>query len=228
MCFLFPRWLWKTKEDQLIETFTDGLNELDESTAIRTHVLIGYLKGPDNGHDLYFIWYYLSELLNFNITAVNIFVIDYMLGGAFLSYGVDVLAGLSMENVLPRMTKCQFLAYGRYGGLFQYDAICLLPVNELYQNLHLLMWFWLTSLAFLSAFSFISTSVLILSPQSKVTEMEYIVGFKLHPRIENFINQISFGDFFVLHLIHKNVHFTVFLKILDDLAGIQDTEDDVV
>lgn len=59
----------------------------------------------------------------------NIFLMDKFLGGAFLTYGIEVLKYSSMNQwdradpmikIFPRMTKCRYQLYGPSGTVSNY------------------------------------------------------------------------------------------------------------
>lgn len=84
------------------------------------------------------------------------YLIDSFLGGAFSTYGVDVLRYTEMDQetrvdpmiaVFPRMTKCTFHRYGSSGDVQKHDALCILPLNIVNEKIYIFLWFWFVMLA---------------------------------------------------------------------------------
>lgn len=102
----------------------------------------------------------------------NIFLMDKFLGGAFLTYGIEVLKYSSMNQwdradpmikIFPRMTKCRYQLYGPSGTVSNYgnsrkwtfepsatnfwftDLLCILPLNVLNEKVYIFLW-WVLNL----------------------------------------------------------------------------------
>lgn len=77
------------------------------------------------------------------------FFIDTFLGGAFLTYGIEVIkfAQQNQENrtdpmviVFPRVTKCTFHKFGPSGSIQRHDALCVLALNILNEKIYIFLW----------------------------------------------------------------------------------------
>lgn len=80
---------------------------------------------------------------------MNMFLIDAFLGGAFFTYGTDVIKFSSMDQenrtdpmvaVFPRLTKCTFHKYGSSGSIQKHDALCVLALNILNEKIYIFLW----------------------------------------------------------------------------------------
>nr|CAD7611152.1 unnamed protein product [Timema genevievae] len=126
--FYVPHWIWKNCEQGKIKMISDGIrgsaswNESDR--CVRKHKLVQYLVDSLHMHNVYAAIYFFCEALNFANAVGNIYLIDKFLGGAFLTYGTDVVKfnGMDQMNrtdpmiiVFPRMTKCNFYMSGPSG-----------------------------------------------------------------------------------------------------------------
>lgn len=103
----------------------------------------------------------------------NIFFIDTFLGGAFLSYGTDVIKFSNMNQedrsdpmieVFPRVTKCTFHKFGASGTIQKLDALCVLALNILNEKIYIFLWFWLIILAVLSGMAVLYSMAVVLMP----------------------------------------------------------------
>lgn len=108
----------------------------------------------------------------------NIFFIDTFLGGAFLSYGTDVLKFSNMNQeqrtdpmveVFPRVTKCTFHKFGASGTIQKFDALCVLALNILNEKIYIFLWFWFIILAVLSGVALLYSMAVVLLPSTRET-----------------------------------------------------------
>lgn len=106
----------------------------------------------------------------------NIFFVDTFLGGAFLTYGTDVLKFSNMNQdersdpmieVFPRVTKCTFHKFGASGTIQKLDALCVLALNILNEKIYIFLWFWLIVLAVLSALAVLYSMAVVLMPSTR-------------------------------------------------------------
>jgi innexin len=143
ICFYVPRYLWKTWEGGRIKMLVLDLNcpvVNDESKEERKKILLDYFAENLNRHNFYAFRFFICEALNFINVFVQIYFMDYFLGGEFSTYGSDVLSFTEMEpeergdpmsRVFPKVTKCTFHKYGPSGSVQKFDGelkllLCLL------------------------------------------------------------------------------------------------------
>lgn len=79
----------------------------------------------------------------------NIFLIDKFLGGAFMTYGTEVIKFARqnqemrtdpMVAIFPRVTKCTFHKYGPSGTIQRHDTLCVLALNILNEKIYIFLW----------------------------------------------------------------------------------------
>lgn len=128
--FYVPHWIWKNWEDGKIRMISDGMRgvltaSIDERVS-RQRRLIKYIYDSIRTHNTYSAGYFFCEALNFVNVVGNIFFVDKFLGGAFLTYGTEVVkfSNMNQENrsdpmveVFPRVTKCTFHKFGASGSI---------------------------------------------------------------------------------------------------------------
>jgi innexin len=134
ICFYVPRYLWKTWEGGRIKMLVMDLNcpvVNDEAKEDRKKILVDYLVENLNRHNFYAFRFFICEALNFINVFVQIYFMDYFLGGEFTSYGSDVLSYTErepeerddpMSRVFPKVTKCTFHKYGPSGSVQKFDG----------------------------------------------------------------------------------------------------------
>lgn len=142
----------------------------------------------------------------------------------FSGYGATVIAYYRnpldtsiinpMEHIFPKVTKCLFKIYGSSGSIQTRDHMCILPLNIINEKVFIFMWFWLISLAVISGLALIYRFIALTSPCLRA----YIImtQAKLVPKyhIYQIIAKFRAGDWFVLHLIGKNVNCFVFKDLI--------------
>lgn len=151
--FYVPHWIWKNLEDGKMRMITDGLRGMvslpEDYRKDRQNRIIKYLMESLNSHAGYSFAYYLCEALNFINVIVNIFLVDKFLGGAFMTYGTDVIKFSNMDQdtrfdpmieIFPRLTKCTFRKYGPGGSQQSHDTLCVLALNILNEKIYIFLW----------------------------------------------------------------------------------------
>lgn len=103
---------------------------------------------------------------------------DTFLGGAFLTYGTNVVKFSNMNQeqrtdpmiaVFPRLTKCTFHKFGASGTIQKLDALCVLALNILNEKIYIFLWFWFIILAVITAINLIYSMALVLLPSTRET-----------------------------------------------------------
>nr|CAD7268722.1 unnamed protein product [Timema shepardi] len=126
--FYIPHWIWKNWEEGKIRMISEGIrgamiSSKDERKDKQTR-LVQYIIDTMHLHNMYAAGYFLCEALNFVNVIGNIYFIDLFLGGAFMTYGTDVVrfSNMDQENrtdpmvaIFPRLTKCTFYKFGASG-----------------------------------------------------------------------------------------------------------------
>ena len=127
--FLLPRFLWTTfGEGGRLEFLTSGLLELsadEEEDEWRLARLVAGFRRVRGRNTRYAFLFALLELLNFLNVIGQIYLTDYFLHGKFLDYGSRLLAYYDqydvardpMDEIFPKVTKCQFNKHGMGGGI---------------------------------------------------------------------------------------------------------------
>lgn len=116
----------------------------EEAKEERKKILLDYFSENLNRHNFYAFRFFICEALNFVNVFVQIYFMDYFLGGEFSTYGSDVLSFTEMEpeeradpmsRVFPKVTKCTFHKYGPSGSVQKFDG-------EFFDFSHLIVKLW--------------------------------------------------------------------------------------
>lgn len=152
--FYVPHWIWKNLEDGKMRMITDGLRGMviipDDYRKLRQSRIIKYIMASMNSHNGYSFGYFFCEILNFLNVILNIYMVDKFLGGAFLTYGIDVIKFSNMNQesrfdpmieIFPRLTKCTFHKFGPGGSPQTHDTLCVLALNILNEKIYIFLWY---------------------------------------------------------------------------------------
>uniref|UniRef100_A0A069DTP9 Innexin n=1 Tax=Panstrongylus megistus TaxID=65343 RepID=A0A069DTP9_9HEMI len=229
--FYMPHWIWKNWEEGKIRHLTEGLRGgnimMGQEKTARTSRLVQYIVESLHMHNVYATGYYLCELFNFINVIGNIFLIDKFLGGAFMTYGTDVLK-FSRQNhemrtdpmvaIFPRVTKCTFHKYGPSGTIQRHDTLCVLALNILNEKIYIFLWFWLIILGILSGLALLYSTAIVLLPSIREIILIRRFRFGTPAGVSALIRKTQVGDFLLLHFLGQNLNMMVFGELLDELS----------
>ncbi|XP_032793797.2 innexin inx3 [Daphnia magna] len=228
--FYLPHWLWKMNEGGRVRDMTGGSRgtSIGQEGARHDHcaALFSYLVQTMRYHRNLIAAYVTCELLNFANVVGNIYFINRFLNGAFLTYGTRVVQ-LSDEDqedradpmveVFPRMTKCNFHMYGSSGTIQKIDALCLLPLNIANEKIYIFLWFWLIILSVITGLALIYRLAMFMSPTLRLFLIRRLAS-PSKASTETVVWRVPVGDYFLLHMLGKNLEGFLFNRLMDDLA----------
>lgn len=158
---------------------------------------------------------------------MQIYIVDEFLGGAFTTYGLDVLNYVQMNQedrvdpmvrVFPRMTKCSFHRFGASGDVQKYDALCILPLNIINEKIYIVMWFWFVLLAFVTAVWLIFRLLTLTQPNIRYQVLNRRASLTKSKNIIYVLKRIDTGDWFLLSMMCKNMDAQWFRQLMLSLA----------
>ncbi|PSN43851.1 hypothetical protein C0J52_11878 [Blattella germanica] len=235
--FYLPHWLWKNWEDGKIRKISDGLRGSTadtKETKENQQSLVKFILDTMHMHNNYAACYYFCELLNFINVIGNIFFVDEFLGGAFLTYGTDVINYMNQDQenrtdpmivVFPRVTKCHLEYFGVSGTPEFHDFLCVLPVNIFYEKIYIFLWFWFIILSVLTAVRIIYSISIIAFPPIRKFIIERRFKYRAPSNISSILDRSQLGDFLLLHLLGRNMSASMYHNILEGVSdSIHDTK----
>ncbi|VVC26051.1 Innexin [Cinara cedri] len=231
LMFYSPHWIWKILEGRKIGLITEGirgniLGRSEEKMYVK-NLLVKYLICKLNMHNIYAFGYFFCEVLNFVNVIGNIFLIDWFLGGEFLTYGLKVLEFSQMEQenrtdpmvaIFPKMTKCTFHKYGPSGTIQSRDYLCLLAVNNLNEKIYIGLWFWLLILAVFSGLILLYSMALCMMPKFRKLILRRRFKFGSNKLVSKLIDRFQIGDFLVVHFLGQNLDNINFNDVMTELC----------
>lgn len=229
--FYAPHWMWKQWEEGKIRIISEGMRgamiESKPERQAKIERLVQYLVETMHLHNSYAAGYFFCEALNFLNTVGNIFFVDLFLGGAFLTYGTEVLTFSNMNQeqrtdpmieVFPRVTKCTFHKYGPSGTIQKLDALCILALNILNEKIYIFLWFWFIILAIMSGAAMLYSVAIVLMPNCRETVIKKRFKFGTSATVNALIRKTQVGDFLMLHLLGQNMNLMMFNEVLAELC----------
>ncbi|CAG2164365.1 unnamed protein product [Oppiella nova] len=228
--FYAPRYIWKNYEDGKLKVLVQGLGNpiiKDGERGEKIQALTKYLKANLRYHNAYFWYYTACELANMANVIIQMYLVDSFLGGAFSTYGSDVLnhSESDQENrvdpmiqVFPRMTKCTFRQYGSSGDVQKHDALCILPLNIVNEKIYIILWFWFIILAVITGITIVYRLLIIFFPalryltlrsQARLTDAN-------HLRLVMEVSKI--GDWFLLSLLCRNIDGQHYRELIQEFS----------
>ncbi|XP_054161033.1 innexin inx2-like [Oppia nitens] len=238
LCFYITRYLWKKWEKNKIKGLISGLNKviLEKNEKIKTcEGLAKRLVDTRGKYNAYAFRYFICEVLNFLIVILQMVFINWFLGGEFARYGINVLNYIDrdpnlsedpMSRVFPKLTKCTFRQFGPSGDIKRFDNLCLLPHNILNEKVYIVLWFWLYVLVIASGLMVLYRLIIMAFPQSR-----YYLLHKLHHLVQpkhfdTIITHYSYGDWFVLFLLGKNLDCMHYRDVIEEISKRLDNTGD--
>jgi len=154
------------------------------------------------------------------------------LGGEFSTYGLKVLHYTELDPkeredpmavVFPKVSKCSFHKYGVSGTIEVHDALCVLPLNIINEKIYIFLWFWFILLASITTIFLVYRVAIFFGPGIRVAMIQASCGRMGREKIEDLVcaPHLSYtqqiGDFFLLHLISKNVEEVTMKELVEGL-----------
>lgn len=132
-------------------------------------------------------------------------------------FNFDGVGENPFSAVFPKTTKCKYRNYGPSGSLQTYDFLCILPLNVLNEKLYFVLWLWMIIVAILSFLMVLFRLLIVAFPKLRGYLLLVQVRCFDMEQMENIVNSINYGSFFVLYLIGKNCHPFVFKDLVSAL-----------
>ncbi|XP_018574110.1 innexin inx2-like [Anoplophora glabripennis] len=230
--FYLPRYLWKMWEGGrlqfLVKDLTGPVVTPDWNSA-KKETLVKYVLNGKQVHNIYTVRYSFCEFLNFINVVAQIYFMDWFITGHFSVYGIAYATYKMyrltnpMNEVFPKITKCTYFKIGPSGTEVNRDALCILPLNVLNEKFFLVLWYWLFILLVLSFLSLVYRALFLFVPMFRVYLLRAQTRSLDKKKSEIVVNHITYGDFFVLYKIGKNVNPMLYRDLVgaiyDQIAG---------
>ncbi|XP_068631754.1 innexin inx2-like isoform X2 [Battus philenor] len=236
--FYIPHYLWKSWEGGRLRDLTASLSNPIVPISLakeRCEQLVCYFNDLNAyAHNMYALRFAFCEFLNLCNVVGQIFLLDLFLGGSFRNYGTAVAAFTHsprvpadmldfasvnpMDQYFPKLTKCWFRSYGPSGSIQLKDHLCVLPLNVINEKIFLILWFWLVILALMSTLAMLFRVLVFCLPPLRAVMLMGRLRQVNRRSVSKLIKHFTFGDWFVLYLLSKNINQIVYLDLIKELS----------
>lgn len=228
--FYIPHYMWKSWEGRKLKMFTAELTSpviRKECIKEKTEPLIDYLRSTLHSHNSYAYKYFFCELLNLINVLGQICFMNAFIGEDFVYYGIDIImfnreptVGMTdpMERLFPVLTKCRYEMIGPSGTLQNLDGMCTLTQNALNAWIYAFLWFWFYILVITSAFVVICRIVTLVFHSIRLCVSRPSSSVNSGEDINIIFRKLRIGDWFVLHMLQKNVNPLAYKELIWGIA----------
>ena len=224
LAFYLTRLVWKRMEGGLQKKIVDKLfKSLYKKSDLIKHQksLVEYLYRERGEHNKYALKYFICIVINAAHVIVELAFINWFIGGRYWTYGLDEWNGVQpspMRRNFPTVTKCRFYKFGPSGDIQKHDNLCILAINILNEKGYLLLWWWLWILFAISALAVIYDLVVMAFPSSRFYLLANFNRLVPGDAFEIVLDRISYGDWFLLYLLSKNLDPFHYRDVIVQLA----------
>lgn len=227
-----PRLLWKLLEGNKLSTVVMDLKNCammpPEIIELKKKMIAEFFDQYLNFQKKYSYCFICCELFNFiNVTSQILFM-QYFLNNQFLSYGLEILM-LTFQNkyelrqqklneMFPKMSKCIFHKFGSSGSVQTFDALCILPLNNLFEKIYLVLWFWFFLLFVVTLLAVIFRIIFCTSFRFRTYWLATNCQLSSAETIKKIVYNCHSSDIFFINQMSKNIDTLVFKEIIDQLS----------
>ena len=229
--FYIPRIVWQKLEGGKLRSLVKDLDRgLEVEKIEKQKEMLDYLYDNVRTHDYWAYCYFFCELMALMNVILQIFIINKILKGVFLTFGFDVVAFLLKGSddqldpklfAFPMMTKCTFHMFSG-AELDKFDSLCMLPLNVINEKIFLFLWLWFFILVLLTILILICRIVTALSPDVRVFLLHRVSSLVEEETVTKVVRNTNIGDWLLLNLLSKNLDSNTFKELIDGLASKQE------
>lgn len=209
----------------------------DATRKERRLATVQYFDRTKGSHQLYVSKYVFCEALNLANVVLQLYLMNFFLGGQFFDYGMDILRVSElpieervdpMSKVFPKVTKCTFNNYGPSGTVENKDGLCVLAINIINEKIYIFLWFWFLTLC---VWTGVHLFIRILS-MALINFRMYILCNRAkgsqRSDLSIVVRKCAYGDFFLLMQLSKHFDPNVFHEFIIDLRDrLKDKRDEM-
>lgn len=215
-----PRLCWKRwRRESIFELLRPSDDETKKVLQERANDLALYVEKQLRS----LVWFLsarcLCSLAYLALVLMQMFLMDQLLNGAFLTYGIDILyRDEAMELLFPKVTACELQFFSESGAVEKDSTLCVLPLNIFNQKLFVGMWFWFFFLALCSVLKIVFLGIAMSARRFRVFLLRWRCGF-LHDKPAILVaEKVSVPQWYRLFVLSAQVDVDVFQKVVVSLA----------
>ncbi|XP_076062357.1 innexin inx3-like [Oratosquilla oratoria] len=220
--FYLPHAIWQALEGKNLEHLLQGQNGStpDADSTSRKDLIIRYMKITRGFNFVYSLPYLICEILNLVNVILQLVLMDVIARQTFSNYGYQALSLIidskdpDMEDIFPRLMKCTFESIGRSGTIAREDLLCALPQNVLTEKVLIAIWVWFVAVATITVAQVAFKLLLYMSSDMRSGMIECYGKLILSGNVRNTVSDMTYGDFFFLELLARNLDTVTFRDVL--------------
>ncbi|XP_015917289.1 innexin shaking-B-like [Parasteatoda tepidariorum] len=223
--FYVPKLLWVSWEGGTLRLLTTDLKvgRMEErEKEQKIHILADYFSSSWNRYDWYARKYFICQVLCLLNLVVQAFILDELLDQNFFTYGIFSCQYFfyggkfdPMLDVFPRITSCTFYQFASDPtNIEKSSVLCVVALNNMYDKIYLFFWFWFCILFLLTLGSIFLFIMLFFIRPARVNYLCSVYGYDREEDMRTLVREASFGDWFILYQLGKNVDFIVFRDLV--------------
>jgi hypothetical protein len=121
--------------------------------------LASYVKKESLNYKWYGICFFVCEVLNLVNVIIQCLLLDSIMHNEFRTYGYEVIMFLftdsedrtdPMDQMFPKVTKCNIKEYGKTGSPENHDGMCSLNHNVINEIIFVVIYFYLCLLGLIT------------------------------------------------------------------------------
>lgn len=231
--FSIPKHLWRFYEAERLQTLCQDLTTAlppASWTAQRKADTLFYLtREPHSKIRRYALMFVFCEALNLAIVVANFGLVNFIFGDFWNNYqpAMQALFAMDMNGwtqynslVFPKLAKCDFHFIGPSGSKQNMDALCLLPQNILNEKIFAFLWLWFIALGIASGTQVLYRLVQICSQGVRFQLLYKEVAPTSYHRLKRVTREATFGHWFLLYQMARNVNRVVMKDLIRELAKV--------
>jgi len=180
----------------------------------------------NRAHSIVFI---LCEILNFVMVLFNFWFTNCFLSNTFHNYGPRVLGFLNgdpdsefnpMNQVFPKVAKCDFHKYGPSGNIVRYDIMCVLALNIINEKIYFFLWFWFVFLSVIGGLQLIYRAMLLFMPRLRRALLRRHVSPNFRRSIDMILDSTDYSEWFLLKILAMNIDRMRFGELCEHICTL--------
>lgn len=216
LTFSFPSFLWQYFESGKVAkliSFSSSPIVSEESKKLHRQLLVNYLTTTLHSHIGYAFFFFFCEGLNLVNVIAQIYFLHLFLEEQFIEYGFRFWQRQT-DIIFPKVAKCTIFNFGPSGTRQNYDCLCVLPLNLIYEKIFVFLWLWYVSLTIATVFALLYRLCIIVFPSLR---QRLLLRFASPLLVKQIFQKLDIGDWFLFYQVAYAVEPVTFNLILQEV-----------
>ncbi|XP_035229436.1 innexin inx2-like [Stegodyphus dumicola] len=220
--FYLPHLFWKSYELGYTKYLSSGIKDgfsFDEKTYKELCYLTSYILNTLGKYKMYTSLYIFFEVCNcvISITQIYCLITFFDITGIPDGLPISLTTWSDFQKFyFPPSGNCLATKISATGNVTKFNAVCILPLNQLYMMLYLYLLVWYVLLSILCAIVLIYR-VALLVRKLRVKVIQILVPLAEKETIEVLFYGLSYSDFIFLTRLRKTMTDVDFTQMLEKI-----------